>query len=231
MAEFLTTKGIALHIERIINEADKSLVIVSPYIQVSETFKRRLNDAAQRGVSIRILYGKDELNKAETAKLKGINNLELIFVDNLHAKCYLNEQELIIGSMNFYEFSEANNVEMGMLVDSVNDKQAFDKAVKEVDSLIKNFKKEVTPPAKKEFKPVAKKIEEGSCIRCQTDIPLNPARPYCGPCFSVWVQFENTSFVERFCHVCGKQHATDIEHPLCNTCYRAWVRKHPYAVM
>lgn len=33
---------------------------------------------------------------------------------NLHAKCYLNENEAIITSMNLYEFSQMNNNEMGI---------------------------------------------------------------------------------------------------------------------
>jgi len=38
MAEFLTSKGTAYHLENIIKGAKKKLVLVSPYLQISQTF-------------------------------------------------------------------------------------------------------------------------------------------------------------------------------------------------
>ena len=65
MAEFLTTNGTSYHIENIILDAKKKLVLVSPYLQISKTFFERLKDASNREVSLKIIYGKNELNKKE----------------------------------------------------------------------------------------------------------------------------------------------------------------------
>ena len=48
--------------------------------------------------------------------LEGLTQIKTSFRRNLHAKCYLNENEALLTSMNLYEFSEKNNDEMGVLV-------------------------------------------------------------------------------------------------------------------
>ena len=37
-------------------------------------------------------------------------------LEDLHAKCYLNEKEALVTSLNLYDYSMVNNVEMGVLV-------------------------------------------------------------------------------------------------------------------
>ena len=68
MAEFLTTYGISLQIENIIINAKRELTLVSPYLQLSKTFFERLKDAANNGVNIRIIYGKDELKPKQSIR-------------------------------------------------------------------------------------------------------------------------------------------------------------------
>ena len=65
MAKFLTTNGISLKIEDIIKGAKKKLILVSPYLQISKTFYERLKDATNKGVVIKIIYGKDNLESIE----------------------------------------------------------------------------------------------------------------------------------------------------------------------
>ena len=104
MAEFLTTHATAYHIENIILNAKKSLVLVSPYLQVSKTFMDRLTDADERGTEIQVIFGKDQLKPDEKDQLKKLRNLSLLFCENLHAKCYFNDDTMVITSMNMYEF-------------------------------------------------------------------------------------------------------------------------------
>jgi len=66
MAEFLTTSGTSHHIENIIMEAKQKLLLVSPYLKLSKTLHERLKDASERGVKIKIIYGKDELKPNES---------------------------------------------------------------------------------------------------------------------------------------------------------------------
>lgn len=141
MAKFLTTVGNSYFIEQIILNAERSLTIVTPYLKLSQTFIDRLRDADKAKIKMTLIYGKNELTEYQTASLNDLNNLEIYFCNNLHAKCYHNETLLIISSMNLYEFSEKNNREMGILVDKNSDNDIYKETLKEIES-IKNASKQ-----------------------------------------------------------------------------------------
>ena len=72
----------------------------------------------------------------ERKQLDSIENLTLYYYQNLHAKCYFNETEMVITSMNLYEFSERNNREMGLLIKKTEDSEIFNDTVNETHSII-----------------------------------------------------------------------------------------------
>ncbi|MBX3163969.1 MAG: phospholipase D family protein [Bacteroidetes bacterium] len=222
MAEFLTTNGTSHHIENIIIEAKTKLTLISPYLQLSKTFYERLKDASNNGVRIKIIYGKDELKPNEKNSLAELRNIELFFFENLHAKCYFNETKMVITSMNMYEFSEKNNREMGVLIDSVTDKELFNKAINEANSIIKSSEQiGLKKTNRTSFQDTAKhkKIIRGYCLRCQNRINYNPNRPLCESCYSIWAQYENPDYIENVCHRCGEFEQTSMNKPLCYNCY------------
>jgi hypothetical protein len=236
MAEFLTTNGTSYHIENIIIGAKRKLVLVSPYLQLSKTLFERLKDAAKRDVSIKITYGKDDLKPNEKNSLAELKNLELFYFENLHAKCYFNEFEMVITSMNMYEFSEKNNREMGVYITKEKDNELFDKAVTETISIIQSseriqlskskrqFYQEKSHENKQEAKSIHKKSSLGYCIRCKCRILYNPKVPYCEDCFVIWAQYENPKFVENVCHCCGKDYPTTLDRSLCHECFKEYGR-------
>lgn len=136
MAEFLTTTANSFYIEKIIIDATEKLILVTPYLNLSKTLTERLIDADNQNISITIIYGKSELSKKEQTKLENLNNLELYYCENLHAKCYLNEHSMVITSMNLYEFSEKNNREMGIFITQADDKEIYQKSLREIDSIL-----------------------------------------------------------------------------------------------
>jgi sugar-specific transcriptional regulator TrmB len=144
MAEFLTTSGVSYQIESIIKEAKKKLILISPYIQISKVLLERLQNASEKGVEIRLIYGKNELKPFEKEQLNSIENLKLYFYQNLHAKCYFNEKTMVITSMNLYEFSEKHNREMGVLIKKNDDLAMFNDAVEEALSIVKTIRENVT---------------------------------------------------------------------------------------
>lgn len=215
MAEFLTTKGTAYHLENIIIGAKKKLVLVSPYLQISQIFYQRLKDASNRGVSIKIIFGKDELDYREKNSLAELENIELFYFENLHAKCYFNENSMIITSMNMYAFSENTNREMGVLISRVKDLELFENAMNETLSIVQSsYSIELTPKKKKPTK--------GYCIRCNTQIRYNPDNPYCKDCYSIWNVYQNYDYVENCCHRCGENESTTMVKPQCYDCFNVW---------
>lgn len=137
MAEFLRTSGISHYIEEIIIKAQEKLVIVSPYLKLSENLFERLKEKDTENIEVIFVYGKNELNEYEKRKLDSFKNLSLYFYKNLHAKCYYNESKMLITSMNLHEFSERNNREMGVYIDKINDSEIFEEAEQESSSIIK----------------------------------------------------------------------------------------------
>ena len=127
MAKFLNTKLQSEWISRLIDETERELILLVPYIQLSDKLLKALRYANSRGVESLIIYRESKLSPKEREKLLSISNLNLMHHPNLHAKCYMNENYLIIGSMNLYEYSEKNNREMGVLFSrkTIEEKEIF----------------------------------------------------------------------------------------------------------
>ncbi len=237
MAQFLTTNGTSYHIENIIKGAKNKLVLISPFLQISKTFYERLKDATNRNVQILIIYGKDNLKPNEKNSLAELNNVELRFFENLHAKCYFNEREMVITSMNMYEFSEKNNREMGVFLTKNEDSKLYEDGVAEADSILVSSEKvalsktirsfttsdnSFISPKRNETKTDKKEPTRGYCIRCQSRIQYNKEKPYCFACYTTWAQFENPEYEENVCHSCGEYENSTMNKPLCYECFKAY---------
>jgi len=69
--------------------------------------------------------------------MQKLDYVRVSFCKNLHAKCYINESECIISSLNLYEFSQVNNNEMGILVRKYEDNEVFKDAYEEAQRIIR----------------------------------------------------------------------------------------------
>lgn len=134
MAKFLTTIDIAAQLRELIIGADKTLYLVSPYLQISKDFQELLISREKNKKETVIIYGKNELTPDQLKFLTSMRYVYLKFYENLHAKCYMNDTKLIITSLNFYEYSMINNKEMGVLYDTTNpdDNEIYSKALEYV---------------------------------------------------------------------------------------------------
>jgi PLD-like domain len=232
MAEFLTTHATAFQIENVIARARKQLTLVSPFLKISKTLAERLQDAARRGVRITIVFGKEELESEQELLLSELAGARLYFLPNLHAKCYFNEDRMVITSMNMYEFSEKHNRKMGVLLEARE--SAYAEALREVDSIIAASEARSVASGthgKSAYRPIetgglghvsshSHRHGYGVCIRCQANIPRNPWRPLCGACYEVWSAYQNADYQEQWCHFCGRPGDTSVNRPLCWSCYR-----------
>ncbi|MEQ9440358.1 MAG: phospholipase D family protein [Cyclobacteriaceae bacterium] len=193
-----------MHLENLVCGAESELFLVSPYLQISRHLYERLA-SLDANVTTTIIYGKSDLNRQEENMLYELDNLQMYYVDNLHAKCYFNEQSMIITSMNLYEYSEKNNREMGVLLDSVKDKLAYDAAVEETMSMLK------VAEERKRRKNGPRRIniisldQYGFCIRTGKKIPFNPEKPFTAYAYKNWAPWGNPDYEERYCHMTGEE--------------------------
>jgi phosphatidylserine/phosphatidylglycerophosphate/cardiolipin synthase-like enzyme len=140
MAKYLRTTQVSAEVESLILDAKSTIFIVSPYLKLSDRIKELLYDKNLLRVNIQIIFGKNDLSPTETSFLKELKYVQLFFSKNLHAKCYFNEDKMIITSMNLYEFSQQNNREMGVLLDCAddNDKVVYNAAMDDVRTILRS---------------------------------------------------------------------------------------------
>ena len=166
MAKFLNTTGVSYHLEELIKGTKDRLILISPYLQFTDRIKEHLSNLNIQKRDIRIVYRENKLQLEENNWLEGQIGIRTSLCKNLHAKCYINENEAIITSMNLYEFSQQNNNEMGIYITKAQDLDLYNAALEEVQRLltisteIRVTVKEVTidTPPKAEKKIVEQKV-------------------------------------------------------------------------
>ena len=227
MAKFINTRKGVSEIEELIRESGETLILVSPYLKLSKDFKELLAFRNGRNKVTKIVFGKQELRPEELRFLQGLRSVFLMFHENLHAKCYLNDQKMIITSMNLYEYSMAVNKEMGVIIDKNDpaDLQLFQDAMKEVQyiqetsvpfAFVTDQAVRPTPPTATTEAAVtgpnraaSRKTSEpsqrtGFCIRTGVEIPFNLKKPLTAEAFKKWSQFGNPDYPEKYCHFSGE---------------------------
>ena len=237
-----------VQIQRIIKEANECLYIISPYIKFDNEMKILLKSMGDSdGVNICFVYRKNQEKKnlAEIkASLDEMPHIPKCFVKDLHAKCYLNEKMALVTSLNLYNYSMMDNVEMGIFVDT--DKGFFGPGASEIlyknirekaEGIIKLSEPADSPAASevavqgrkmpskkrvasKETPQVSTVPAKGHCIRCDEEIVANPGRPFCDKDFRSWNRYKKEGYPENHCHLCGKEWETTRATPVCRSCYQ-----------
>ena len=243
MAVFLTTRGTTSELEKIINNAERFLVLISPFIKMPNSLFQNLKAADQRGVKIAVVYGKRQLESSTLKQLTDLANVKVYFLEELHAKCYFNEKSMVITSLNLYDFSEINNREMGILVTKQEADGVYTEAYKEalriLESAVKrDSKAEVTkrPKVRAQERKEAEKPKSiwqrdltelfasffgksgGFCIGCRTKIDFDEDYPYCPACYAKWRRDKRQK--GSYCHECGLKATTTINKVRCSSCYQ-----------
>ncbi len=236
MAKFLTTKQISSQLEELIQEADKVLYLVSPYLKLSKDFQELINSRNKNEKKTIIIYGKYELTPEQLKFLTGLRHVYLKFHENLHAKCYINDTKLIITSLNFYEYSMINNKEIGVLYDTSNsaDQEIYTKAFEHIKFIEENSNDKPfeltaasnsnsTKPDSKEKKnekderPKTKTDKDsGFCIRTGVPIPFDIEKPLSYDAFKKWNEYADPDYAEKFCHFTGEPSngETSVRQPI-----------------
>lgn len=125
MAKLLNTSAAHYFLEALIQSAKDRLVLISPFLKLNDRIRELLEDKNRLKMDVRIVYGKSELQPQEIEWLKAQSYIRTSFCKNLHAKCYLNEENAIVTSLNLYEFSQINNNEMGILIRRDDDAELY----------------------------------------------------------------------------------------------------------
>ena len=222
MAKFLDTTGVSYHLQQLINRANERLVLISPFLKINERIKQSL-EINRMKIDIRVVYGKNDLQPEENNWLKSMQSIRSSFCKDLHAKCYLNEREAIITSMNLYEFSQVNNNEMGVYIDKETDAALYKDLYEEVQRLIRISDELIVtvekaePKKKQEVKSsVNAKNGQGFCIRTGVPIAFNIEKPLSLEAYKKWNEYGDADYPEKFCHFSGEPSSgeTSLKQPI-----------------
>jgi phosphatidylserine/phosphatidylglycerophosphate/cardiolipin synthase-like enzyme len=186
-------------------------------------YLQRLKDAADRGVRITLIFGKKRLDEKVMKLFQEIPNIRIFYLDVLHAKCFVNEQEAIVTSLNLLNGSEEKNREMGVRLRADTDADAYRECVTEVDSILAEAILVYTCPGLQvpllpmvQTKAGKRKKRMGYCIRTGVKIPFDPSRPFGYEAYKVWAQYSDKRYPEKFCHFSGEPSdgKTSMEDPI-----------------
>ncbi|MCA6363516.1 MAG: hypothetical protein IM638_10795 [Bacteroidetes bacterium] len=242
MARIVTTKGISAAISDIISRATERVVIISPYIQLSPVFEERMVAAGQRGVKLVVVCREKKLKDEEKVKLLEIPNVELYTHDNVHTKCYYNGRELVLGSMNFYEYSDKYNRELGISIDAVADAELYNDAARESEEILMMAQKSgkiyrsriqikpqpnttahathTAPQQQPQSKPQPQPKAENSTPRSTTQ-NFTQRRPDKRNLFE---KLADTFSHQGYCLRCKSKLQYNPHAPYCTSCYASWVQ-------
>ena len=231
MAKFLNTTGVSYHLEELIKGTKDKLILISPYLQFTDRIKEHLNNLTIQKRDIRIVYRENKLQFEENNWLESQIGIRTSLCKNLHAKCYINENEAIITSMNLYEFSQQNNNEMGIHISKEKDPDLYNATYEEVLRLltiseeirvtVKKVASEIPPKSQKksESRSASKKSsgkKTGYCIRTGVEIPFNAEKPLSYEAFKKWNEFGDPAYPEKYCHLSGESSngETSVSKPI-----------------
>ncbi len=220
MAKFLNTTGVSYHLEELIKGTKDRLILISPYLQFHNRIKDHIHNLNIQKHDIRIVYRESKLQLEESNWLESQIGVRTSICPTLHAKCYLNESEAIVTSMNLFSFSQQNNDEMGIHVTKAEDKELYNSISEEAQRLltiseeIRVSVKKVPAVTEKETEKRKNKVkatnktktnkQTGYCIRTGVEVPFNIEKPMSYGAYKLWNKYGDPDYPEKFCHFSGE---------------------------
>ena len=241
MVEFLETTLISAELRKLISKSKERIFLISPYLQISKNLRIMIQQVDQTvpTIVIKIVCRKDKISADDLSFLQTLKNANISALENLHAKCYLNEETAIITSMNLYQYSQENNWEMGLKIEKKDNLELYNEIFAYVQNILSasevitkiemkksdsHIEEKPAPVTKKEIpnkqSSIPPKANVGYCIRCRNQMQLNPDKPLCSKCYPIWEKYSDITYPEKYCHVCGKESKQSVEKPVCYSCYK-----------
>jgi phosphatidylserine/phosphatidylglycerophosphate/cardiolipin synthase-like enzyme len=223
MAKFLNTSGVTFYLEELIKRTKDKLILVSPYLQFNDRIKEHIQNLNIQKKDIRIVYRENKLHPDENNWLANQIGVRTSICKTLHAKCYINDNEAIITSMNLYEFSQLNNNEMGIYITKEGDPELYKDTFDEVQRLL-TISEEIRVTVQKidtkngSKKDAKEEIHDGKgyCIRTGVTIPFDIKKPLSKEAYKKWNEYGDENYPEKYCHFSGEPSngETSVKQPI-----------------
>jgi RNA polymerase-binding transcription factor DksA len=227
MAKFLDCSGVQAGLTELIKNSGNELYIVSPYLKISPLMRIYLSSIDSRDVSISIVYRSDsKIADDDLAYFKTLGHLKLYQCDNLHTKCYMNDSEGLITSMNLHEHSQTYNWEMGIHFSKADDPEIFADVTRELGLMTPHLKPcALKPGSQPHLQPKEKPAASTAAVHKPVP-PRTVHKPTEAPNKGIIDKIIDTVTGEAgYCIRCGKGIPRfDLQKPYCDSCYASWSR-------
>jgi len=227
MAQFMNATQARGEIERILSNAKYTIVVISPYMKINDDLITRLTDAGKRNVKVLMVCREQDLKADERNKIEQIPNIDLRFNERVHAKCFYNDESMVITSLNLYASSLGDNREMGILLrnEQQEDKIAFQEAKNEAQFIIRESALN-SPDSKPKLIKEEKRGGYNIAIDSEPKYDRIPKKqPQVEDSIikgiSNFLGFGNDT---GHCLHCGKDIPLNVSAPYCPECYKRWAK-------
>ncbi|MCP3097898.1 phospholipase D-like domain-containing protein [Myxococcus sp. K15C18031901] len=229
-------------LHRLIEEAERQLVLVSPYLSIDKlrSLVRALHGALARKVEVKLVLRAKDVSTGTgeplaSEALQGLRaaGMEVRLLADLHAKVYLSEKCALLTSLNLLESSINNSIEVSAWLPA--NTPEYLRLVEVLNTDVFPMSVKVASPAPRQPTVAPREAprrqrsqrdevivfgEDGHCIRCGEDLAFDVEKPLCLDCYGVWRRYGDPSYMEEYCHACGEESDTSLAKPLCQDCYR-----------
>lgn len=236
---YCSGRELATFLEEMIENTQKWLIILSPFIRISGRIKGYLENLLSKNVEIIIIHRTNfgnSINIQNDDKDWLINHkIQVKECRNLHAKCYINEECALLTSINLYDSSLSNNFEMGVVFYR-NDKSNYiiskyesDEAAKHNGIIWHDYEVDFINKYQSILDDILSlncdgetinfdflKYHHGYCIRTGKMIPFNIDKPMCDEAWEEWCEKGDPNVKEEFCHYSGEKsnRETSVKYPI-----------------
>jgi hypothetical protein len=222
---FLKTYELTTEILNLISSTKSYCYIVSPYIKIWPQLERVLEIASKQETILTFVIREDPKSSTLLKTLNHEYGFEVIVIKDLHIKLYLNEESCLLSTMNLYDASQQNNLELGYYFsnsaeikkDIIENYILADKTAVRYSGKFEEKRKEVLKRVS-EAKEVLSQL--GYCVDCQIRInpDFNPWTPRVIRCRDCYFKSTDLNGQIQFCHFCGEAHNSTGDHPFHHSC-------------
>jgi len=243
--EFLGKSHTVHNLYRLLADAEKFVILVSPYLSIEKLrdLERNIQGALKRKVSVTLMTRARDAHTSGASpggllRLQALTQqgLRLFEVPDLHAKLYVSERHALVTSLNLLDSSFNNSIEIGMWVPVHRPEyaQIMKFIQQELGPYGRTFRPQVdfdsngpptqmvAEPVRSRRQPSRRQVKTGYCIRCGEEQSLNPDKPYCEDDYFVWAEYGNPNYRDNYCHGCGDEYSATKNKPFCRDCYEEY---------
>jgi hypothetical protein len=233
VTKILRTHQISAAVIELIEETKEYCYLVSPYIKMWHLLDRALAKASEQSKRITVITRAGSENNFDVRKLNESYGFEVVVLDFLHTKLYLNEKSAVVSSMNLYDTSSTRNHELALHLRQ-HEARKLKQEIIDQDLLalqpVHRFAGRHTAAQKAEQEQVlafkADLEARGYCVACGEKIDfddsgsvLSPTIIRCKPCWAKrpWIETP-FRFRIRHCHYCGESLDSVLSQPYHHGC-------------